>query len=397
MFKNCVEKVKIESKGLVIMDVPTRWNSTFLMLQAALKFRKAFDRLVEDDGHYHGYFCGDNHEKSREGPPCDDDWAKAEVFANFLRPFYEVTLKVCCSNTPTIHTIFGDLVKIQGLLKETGSTLLSSISLPMQDKYDKYWGNIDKVNDYLFIAMALDPRHKFEKLGDYLELIYGEFDDRVESTINWVKDFMYDLYNIYVRDGSLASQVSQPNEGNGSVGSSPISMEGMTEVERKLAEKEQRRKARKAGIVSNDVDKYFLDAIEGGDDSKFDILNWWRVNGVSKYPILASIARDVLAIPVSTIASESCFSTSGRIIDPFRSSLSPKMVEALICTQNWLRSTHVALHHEPTIEEMEFCEEIERGNCYCFSYVDYLICLMYFIETYFFLMFFFLLLFLLFV
>ena len=146
MFKSCVEKVKIESKGLVIMDVPTRWNSTFLMLQAALKFRKAFDRLVEDDGHYFGYFHGDNQEKSREGPPCDDDWEKAEVFANFLRPFYEVTLKVCCSNSPTIHTIFGDLVKIQGLLKETGNTLLSTISIPMQDKYDKYWENIDKVN-----------------------------------------------------------------------------------------------------------------------------------------------------------------------------------------------------------------------------------------------------------
>jgi hypothetical protein len=344
--------------------------------------------LIEDDGHYLGYFHGDNQEKSREGPPCDDDWEKAEVFANFLRPFYEVTLKVCCSNTPTIHSIFGDLVKIQGLLKETGNTLLSTISIPMQDKYDKYWGNIDKVNDYLFIAMVLDPRHKFEKLGDYLELIYGEFDERVEDTINGVKAFLYDLYNIYMRCGSLSSKQSHPS-GDGNVSSSPMSMEvnsssSMTEVEKKLAEKEQRRKARRAGIISNDVDRYLLDAIEGDDHSNFDILNWWRVNGVSKYPILASIERDVLAIPVSTIASESCFSTSGRIIDPFRSSLSPKMVEALICTQNWLRSTHVALHHEPTIEEMEFCEEIERGNCYCFSYVDYLICLMHFIETYFF-------------
>ncbi|CAH9087007.1 unnamed protein product [Cuscuta epithymum] len=96
MFRNCVERVKIESKGLVNMDVPTRWNSTFLMLQAALKFRKAFDRLIEDDGHYLGYFIGEKQEKIREGPPFDDDWQKAEVFANFLRPFYEVTLKICC-------------------------------------------------------------------------------------------------------------------------------------------------------------------------------------------------------------------------------------------------------------------------------------------------------------
>jgi hypothetical protein len=241
----------------------------------------------------------------------------------------------------------------------------------MQDKYDKYWGNIDKVNDYFFIAMVLDPRHKFDKLGDYLELIYGEFDEKVENTKSVVQGLLYDMYKIYLEDSSLASQQSQQSEGSCDSSSASNSIEvnsssSMTEMERKLAEKEQRRKAKKAGIINNDVDRYLQDAIEGDDDSNFDILNWWRVNGISKYPILARIARDILAIPVSTIASESSFSTSGRVIDPFRSSLSPKMVEALICTQNWLRSTHVALHHEPTIEEMEFCEEVEKGNGFVF-------------------------------
>ena len=33
----------------------------------------------------------------------------------------------------------------------------------------------------------------------------------------------------------------------------------------------------------------------------FDILNWWKVNS-SEFPILAKIARDVLAIPISTMA-----------------------------------------------------------------------------------------------
>ena len=82
------------------------------------------------------------------------------------------------------------------------------------------------------------------------------------------------------------------------------------------------------------MDRYISDAIEGEVDVKFNILNWWRVNGASKYPILALIARDILAILVSTIVSESCFSTSGWIIDSFRTFLSLKMVEALICSQN---------------------------------------------------------------
>ena len=48
------------------------------------------------------------------------------------------------------------------------------------------------------------------------------------------------------------------------------------------------------------------------------------------------IARDVLVVPVSTVSYESAFSTGRRIFYSFRSSLTPKTVEALICTQNWI-------------------------------------------------------------
>jgi len=72
------------------------------------------------------------------------------------------------------------------------------------------------------------------------------------------------------------------------------------------------------------------------DSKKFDILAWWKGQS-SRFPILSTLARDVLAIPISTVASESAFSTGGRILDDFRSSITPFMIEALVCTQNWLR------------------------------------------------------------
>jgi len=66
-----------------------------------------------------------------------------------------------------------------------------------------------------------------------------------------------------------------------------------------------------------------------------DILSFWKSNQFP-YPALASIACDILAVPVSTVASEATFSVGGRVLDSFRSSLKPKTVEALVCTRDWL-------------------------------------------------------------
>ena len=65
----------------------------------------------------------------------------------------------------------------------------------------------------------------------------------------------------------------------------------------------------------------------------FDILVWWKQNGL-KYPILQTIVRDVIAIPVSTVASESAFNTNSRLMSPHRSQLYAKIIKALMCAQN---------------------------------------------------------------
>lgn len=116
VFKKCVEKQKIVSKSLVCLDVPTRWNSTYLMLEAAEKFKKTFERLEGEDYNYRAYFkvCesedgngqvfGDEDEnmdedenedgdrengrkKSRRFPTARD-WNNGSIFLKFLKLFY---------------------------------------------------------------------------------------------------------------------------------------------------------------------------------------------------------------------------------------------------------------------------------------------------------------------
>jgi hypothetical protein len=97
-------------------------------------------------------------------------------------------------------------------------------------------------------------------------------------------------------------------------------------------------------------------------NENFDILMWWKVNS-TKFPILAEVARDVLAIPITTVASESAFSTGGRVIDPYRSFLAQKTIEALVCTQNWLRSSPISAHESylSNIEDEE-SYKLDSGN-----------------------------------
>ncbi|KAL0431053.1 UNVERIFIED_CONTAM: putative AC transposase [Sesamum radiatum] len=56
IFKKCVDMEKIESKHLVSLDIDTRWNSTYLMLEHAEKFEWAFKRLEREDNAYALYF-----------------------------------------------------------------------------------------------------------------------------------------------------------------------------------------------------------------------------------------------------------------------------------------------------------------------------------------------------
>ena len=96
------------------------------------------------------------------------------------------------------------------------------------------------------------------------------------------------------------------------------------------------------------------------DDATFDILRWWKLNS-ERFHILLCMARDVLAVLISTVASESPFSTGGRVLDVFRSSLTPKIVEALICAQDWLRRPNQTVSVEETLDDLE---SFEKGYFY---------------------------------
>ena len=85
-------------------------------------------------------------------------------------------------------------------------------------------------------------------------------------------------------------------------------------------------------IHRNELETYMLEPIEHADveNANFDILAWWKMKS-GKYPILARMSRDILAVPISTVASEAAFSVGGRTLSAVRNSLNDESLEALIC------------------------------------------------------------------
>ncbi|CAN0881116.1 Putative AC transposase [Linum grandiflorum] len=77
-----------------------------------------------------------------------------------------------------------------------------------------------------------------------------------------------------------------------------------------------------------------------------------------RYPILSAMARDILDVPITTVVSESTFSIGGRILDSFMTS--PNIVEALICTGDWIKydDSNLVIGEEDLEEQVEF----ENGN-----------------------------------
>ncbi|KAL4652108.1 hypothetical protein ACB092_01G209400 [Castanea dentata] len=336
IFRSFMERLGIESKCLLRLDVPTRWNSTYLMLDTAEKFEKVFLIMDFEDDSYCSYFL--NKENSGGlGAPCGVDFQNCRTFVSFLKLFYNATKKFSGSLYVTSNTFFDEMFVIQeniAHLIKSENHILKNMATKMEAKFEKYWGKGDKINQLLYVAVVLDPRKKMRFSKFSFSEIYGE--SMADEMVDLVRKTMDGLYDVYSRVDSPNAVVPSENE--------RTHMEGDTIGE-----------AKKSVGCSNEIERYLAENCESRRDVKFEILGWWKANP-DRYQVLSKMARDVLAVPVSTIAFESAFSTGGRILDPFTSSLSPLMVQNLVCAQNWLQA-HVPISFRKSKDEIEALED----------------------------------------
>ena len=71
-----------------------------------------------------------------------------------------------------------------------------------------------------------------------------------------------------------------------------------------------------------------------GEDGAPNLLAWWKLNE-HRYPVLATLAKEILGVTAISAPSERIFSKGRQLISQFRHKLGKEMVEAIMCLKTW--------------------------------------------------------------
>ncbi|KAL0004660.1 hypothetical protein SO802_012221 [Lithocarpus litseifolius] len=202
-FYESVKQMDLDGKKGVKQDVPTRWNSTFLMLQSALYYRRDFQHLELTD--YNFKHC-----------PIVDEWKKAKKIKKFLAVFYDATLVFSGTKYPTANLYFPQVFIVYFTLKkesDSGDEYMRKMADQMLVKFEKYWIEFSVV---LAIAVVLDPRYKLPFIDWCYQKLYG-----YPSSLQYLKvrEKLFAMFGEYVSNvptpstsSGMACQATQETE-----------------------------------------------------------------------------------------------------------------------------------------------------------------------------------------
>ncbi|TYH37905.1 hypothetical protein ES332_D12G073300v1 [Gossypium tomentosum] len=254
-------------------------NSTYLMLESSLYYKDVLDYWGQWDKDYQMFALS------------NDEWRNVVILCKFLK----------------VHKVLLDIVKGR-------YSFLTPMVKQMQEKFNKYWAGYSLI---LSCATILDPRYKLNYVQYYF----------VETILSNLRL----LFDEYVKKSKFTS--------SSLAGSSNVS--DKNPIDSGLGEHNDN-STDFGGYFdeSDDYKRYLNESSTRSEKSQLDIyLEEPELDKSSvRYNELSLLARDLLAISISTVASESAFSMGKKVITPLRSSLKPKTVQAVVCLDDWMRA-----------------------------------------------------------
>ena len=255
-----------------ILDVRTRWNSLYDMLNSCLDFKTSFERYS---------LVSDNQSIMMNA----EEWNTILSLKTFLKVFADVSMDLISSSFETLSEIvpyyealLDHCVRWENMVQVEEDITKAATASKM--KLLKYY---NKLGITSHLAAILDPRTK---------LSYNNPINRED--INVIFDAATSKYVDLHR---------HPENDN---------------IKKATGIKNKKPK------YGSELDRYLETDVENDEVA---MLLWWKSHA-KDYPVLCRIARDYLAIPSTSVCSERSFSAAKLLISDLRGSLKSDIVEA---------------------------------------------------------------------
>ena len=341
-------------------DVPTRWNSTYFMIQSLLK-NKGPIGLVLGDREVTKAVLATKLELRKE------DWQQLEQIVECLRPFDVATKQMSAELYPTLGSVYP---LVRGIMKrhlkkgeeeerEEVAFFKSKVKKALRKRFNV--GEEDFCDD--IIASVLHPRFKKLKFLEHEETEDTDEEDqemdeqqerllRREDAKLRVITKLKELVSIIDvsttpmtarSDSEVAGKDVSTPETTARSDSEVVDILKGTKVKKEQLESSDTAMKYLMGNcfeISDDeeetaheeVDRYMHDL----EDKKLTTLDWWRKHEL-RYPRIAVIARKMLGRPVTSVPSERLFSIGGKLVTADRACLHPDTVDQLLFLNSYLK------------------------------------------------------------
>ncbi|KAL4566430.1 hypothetical protein LXL04_030545 [Taraxacum kok-saghyz] len=311
------------------LDVSCRWSGTYQMLDIARKAGKSMEMLIRKHEETHGRLLLNSAEKKA-----------INIMHLYLEPFYKTTNDICTNRLPTL----GLVLFFMDHISETIATCLDSRHSPdwlktaaadMASRIRIY--NDQVSNIFTYITAILDPRIKTELIPETLNLE----NHLEESRTHFVRNYQT---TPFASTPTVAYGGQDLDEGGANVSFAE-------EIARK------RRRA-SVGTAADELTQYLS---EPPAAIATDVLEWWKGNS-GRYPRLAVMARDFLAVQAAAVVPEEVFCSKGDEVERERESLPYSSMETVVCVRSWIESGMKLKYKSTEVDYERLMEMVENGG-----------------------------------
>ncbi|GKB58487.1 zinc finger BED domain-containing protein RICESLEEPER 2-like protein [Tanacetum coccineum] len=122
-----------------------------------------------------------------------------------------------------------------------------------------------------------------------------------------------------------------------------------------------KKKARNDPSLSSEYERYvnsnFVTLLDNSEFAAFDLLGFWKAKE-SMFPVLSRMAMDIISVQATSVASESAYSTSGRVLSIRITRLTPASLKMCMCLKDHLDAQERKQHKSGLENPIDFKEEI---------------------------------------